>query len=145
MNSLAERKIITPLIFLFGMASLFCRCSTIRMPQQSPGKPDTVTVTAVERKIFVVSVSDAIPNEGGSWNGVDSATISLLGTVQVRVTDFDTLGGVVHFYDVPEVFTLRATHPDYEPGEVTVDMKKLKRIRPDAPRHGTVIYLKKKR
>ena len=145
MNFFTERKIVAPLLILLGMSSLFYRCSTTKTSQQSPGRPDTVTVTADDRKIFIADVFDAIPNEDGTYNSVYGATVSLLGTEQSEVTDSSTIGGQLYFYDVPEVFTLRATHPDYEPGEVTVDMKKLKRIRPDAPRHGTVIYLKKKR
>ena len=144
MKLFAERKIVPSLLFLLGMTSLFYRCGPTKMTQQSP-EPDTVAVTAADREIFVVHACDATPNEDGTWNPIDSVTISLLGTDQVRVIDFDTLRGVVYFYDVPEVFTLRATHPDYEPGEVTVDMKYLRRRSPDAPCYGTVIYLKRKK
>ena len=144
MNSLAERKIITPLLILLGMASLFYRCGTTKTSQQSPRKPDTVTVTVENRRIFSVSIYDAVPNEdGGSWNSVDSAAVMLLGTDQVQILDAKTL--VVHFYDVPEVFTLRATHPDYESGEVTVDMKKLKRNAPNRHHYGAAIFLEKKK
>ena len=144
MKLFAERKIIPSLLFLLGMTSLFYRCGPTKMTQQSP-EPDTVAVTAADREIFLVYVLDATPNEDRTWNGVPGVTVSLLGTDQVRVTDFDTLNGHVYFYDVPEVFTLRATHPDYEPGEVTVDMKYLKRRRPDAPRYSTAIFLKRKK
>ena len=135
------------IVRLFAVFLLFygMSCSTTKTPQQSVVEPDTVTVMPEDRKIFVVSISDAIPNEDGTRNPVDSATISLLGTDQVQVIDFDTLGGIVHFYDVPEIFTLRATHPDYEPGEVIVNMKEKKRRAPNRPRYGATIFFKNKK
>lgn len=132
-------------LFAVFLLSYEMSCGTMKTPQQSPGKPDTVTVMPKDREIFVVSVSDAIPNEDGTWNGVEGATISLWGSDQVRVIDFDTLGGIVHFYDVPEVFTLRATHPDYEPGEMIVNMKEKKRRAPNRPRYGAAIFLEKEK
>lgn len=73
-NKIMSQNTIVCLVVL-SLLFYLTSCGTVKTAQQSH-EPDTVTVTAEDREIFVVYARDAIPNEDGTWNPIDSGRLT---------------------------------------------------------------------